>query len=278
MPLLTVAQFTLREAVRRRLLLAVAVLTLVIMGLTGWLFMQFRTPWQDRYGQPINHAMQVGTEALVVIMISFMFSMALAVGAAVRAAPAIAGEVENGVVLAMLPRPMRRADLVLGKWLGLSTLLAAYVLIIGGLEFALIDLITGYLPPQPLEALLCLAGQSIVVLSLALLGSTRLPPIVSGVVAIVLVGIAWIAGIITVIPLDNKAVTTASTVVSLLLPTDGLWRGALHGLTPAVITAVGNLGPFAVTGPPTTPFLLWAVGWVAVVMALAVRSFGGRDL
>ena len=56
----------------------------------------------------------------VLILIAFMFSFVLAMSAAFLAAPAIASDVETGTVHAMLARPMHRADLVVGRWLGLG--------------------------------------------------------------------------------------------------------------------------------------------------------------
>jgi len=41
-PILTFARLTIWEASRRKLLIAVAVLTLVVIGVTGWLFFQLR--------------------------------------------------------------------------------------------------------------------------------------------------------------------------------------------------------------------------------------------
>jgi len=46
----------------------------------------------------------------------------LAMGSVFVASPAIAGEIESGLALAILPRPIRRSEVVLGKWLGLGAL------------------------------------------------------------------------------------------------------------------------------------------------------------
>ena len=54
----------------------------------------------------------------------FMFSFVLALGAAFVGAPSIHNDVESGVMLAILPRPVRRSEVVLGKWLGLALLIA----------------------------------------------------------------------------------------------------------------------------------------------------------
>ena len=67
----------------------------------------------------------------VLILIAFMFSFVLAMSAAFLAAPAIASDVETGTVHAMLARPLRRGELVVGRWLGLSIVVALYAALLG---------------------------------------------------------------------------------------------------------------------------------------------------
>jgi ABC-type transport system involved in multi-copper enzyme maturation permease subunit len=283
MPLLVVARLTLREAARRRLLLAVAILTVAVIGLTGWGISRIAT-LHDSSGQPLPHSEVMTTTAGLVIMLAYMFSFVLAIGAAFLAAPAIAGDVESGLVLALLPRPLRRSQFVLGKWLALAALLVVYGGLTGGVELAMVRVLTGYLPPHPVQAVAFLAGESVVVLTLALLGSTRLASMTCGIVVLALFGVTWIAGIAESIGVafHNTAITTAGTVMSLLLPSDGLWRGAVYNLEPAALIALGNAtaraSPFAVSAPPPTPYLMWAVGWVVVILGLAALSFRRRDL
>jgi ABC-type transport system involved in multi-copper enzyme maturation permease subunit len=282
MPVLTIALLTLREAVRRRLLLAVAVLTVLLVGITGWGFMKLST--LTDHGQPVPRAEMYFTVAAFVILLSYMFSVILAIGAAFLAAPAIAADVESGIVLAVLPRPIRRSDVVLGKWLGLAALLVAYAAATGVLETATVQLTTGYMPPHPALAVAALAAESLILLTLALLLSTRLAPITGGIIAVVLFGVAWIAGIAEQIgtAFANQAIVTAGTVMSLLLPTDTLWRFAVYNLEPAILQAAsGNWtrgNPFGISAAPPLPNYIWALGWVVVMLSLAVLSFNRRDL
>jgi ABC-type transport system involved in multi-copper enzyme maturation permease subunit len=283
MPLLIIARLTLREAARRRLLHAVAILTVLVIGLTGWGISRLAT-LHDSSGQPLPHSEVMATTAGLVILLAYMFSFVLAIGAAFLAAPAIAGDVDSGLVLALLPRPLRRSQFVLGKWLALAALLVTYGGLASGVELALVRALTGYVPPHHVQAVAFLAGESVVVLTLALLGSTRLASMTCGIVVLALFGVAWIAGIAEAVGLafHNTAITTAGTAMSLLLPSDGLWRGAVYNLEPAALIALGNAAaradPFSVAAPPPTSYLMWAVGWVVVILGLAALSFRRRDL
>ena len=279
MPLLIIARLTLREAARRRLLHAVAILTVLVIGLTGWGISRIADTMR-----PLPHSEVMATTAGLVIMLAYMFSFVLAIGAAFLAAPAIAGDVDSGLVLALLPRPLRRSQFVLGKWLALAALLITYGGLTSGVELAMVGALTGYLPPHPVQAVAFLAGESVVVLTLALLGSTHLASMTCGIVVLALFGVAWIAGIAESVGVafHNTAITTAGTVMSLLLPSDGLWRGAVYNLEPAILVAVGGASPrtnpFSVAAPPPTPYIVWAVGWVVVILGLAALSFRRRDL
>ena len=83
----------------------------------------------------------------------------------------------------------------------------------------------------------------------------------------------------------NDTITHVGTATKLILPTDGLWRGAVWSLEPAaVIAGFANAGPaaagnpfFAATPPPSA-YLVWSVAWIAGVLALAVWSFRAREV
>jgi ABC-type transport system involved in multi-copper enzyme maturation permease subunit len=59
----------------------------------------------------------------ILIFIAFQFSFVLAMTAAFLGSPAIASDLESGVALALLARPLRRTSYLLGRWLGLAIVL-----------------------------------------------------------------------------------------------------------------------------------------------------------
>lgn len=284
MALLTIAALTLREASRRKLLIAVGLITLLIIPLMGWGFSRIPTlPCHGGCGPGVIR----GVEAGLLILVAYMFSFVIAIAAPFLAAPSIAGDVESHVLLGMLPRPLRRTDLVVGKWLGLTFLVSAYTVLTCGLQFFAVWVAVGYVPPHPILTTLFIVGEAVSLLTLALLGSTRLAPITCGILAVILFGVTWIVGVAGQIgaAFGNTVLANIGTASSLLLPTDGLWRGAIFNLEPVSILAVANSArrvasadPFTVGSPPTTPYVVWAVLWIAAVLALAVRSFSTREV
>jgi ABC-type transport system involved in multi-copper enzyme maturation permease subunit len=283
MPLLIIARLTLHEAVRRRLLLAVALLTLVMIVFTGWGFSRING-FTGPDGQPLSSVEVASSETGLVILIAWMFSVVLAIGAAFLAAPAVAADVESGLLLAILPRPIRRSDLLIGKWLGLALLLACYAAVAGWVELTVIQAQTVYQAPHPLAAVAFLIGQSLVMLTLAMLCSTRLSPITGGIIGVMLFGMAWIGGILSSLghAFHNNSLNTASSVLSVLVPTDDLWRGAVFNLEPPFVIiasqGIAREAPFGVAAPPPTGMVVWACVWVVGVLALSVLFFSRRDL
>ena len=72
------------------------------------------------------------------------------------------------------------------------------------------------------------------------------------------------------------------TVSRMLLPTDGLWRGAMNAFQdPAAVLQIGPAFeglPFLSEAPLTPAYLAWAALWVVLVLGLAALAFQRRDL
>jgi ABC-type transport system involved in multi-copper enzyme maturation permease subunit len=280
-----IARLTVSEAARRRILLVLLALTVVSVGLTTWGIERLVS--LAREDGAIELEIQVGVSQ-VLILVAFMFSFVLAMTAAFLGAPAIAADLESGVAQAMLARPIRRAELIVGRWIGLVAIVAAYASASGLLEIAAVRLVSGYTPPEPVLAVAFLAAQAVVLLTFAMLLSTRLPAIASGAVCVVLFGLGWMAGVFAGVGrfFDAGPLVDVAEASRWLLPSDGLWRGAIYCLEPplVVLTAVGRGGPAADANPffasslPPGPFLVWSAVWIVLVLAAAAISLTRRDL
>jgi len=280
-PVLTIARLTILEASRRRLLFALGILTIVVIGLTSWGFSRLPT-MKDVTPADVRLA-----ASQLTILVAFMFSGVLALGATLVAAPSIASDIETGIALAILPRPVRRSEVLMGKWLGLSILITLYAAGSGLLELLGIWLATNYLPPHPIATLAFVAGEGIVLMSLALLLSTRLAPMTGGVIALVLFFVAWIGGIALTIGqvFNNDTIINIGVGSRLLIPTDGLWHAAIFNLEPSDVIALAHAAgraragnPFFADQPPSLAYLSWVVAWLLGILALANWSFARRDL
>jgi ABC-2 type transport system permease protein len=278
-PTFTIAALTITEAVRRRLLLAFVAITVVIVGLSAWGFDRLSHSSSLTSGET-NIAVP---QALVLFM--FMFSFVLALSASAIASPSISAEVESGVLMTIVTRPVRRTEVLLGKWLGLATLLAGYAAGVCALEFVVVRLASGFFPPSPVLAGVYLFAEGALLLTLALMLSTRIPVIAAGVIGVAVFGAGWLAGVVGTLgaTLNIGALRTVGQIGRFLLPTDGLWHAAIYYLQSSSLIAHqldegGRSDPFFSQGAPSWAYLLWVACWFLIVLAAAVASFERREL
>jgi ABC-type transport system involved in multi-copper enzyme maturation permease subunit len=284
MAIWSIARLTMVEASRRKMLIALSVLTLLVITAVGYGFSRLPDIGGSR---PLNHDDINQIASILTILTFFMFSFVLAFAAVFVAAPAISSDVESGVILAIVPRPIRRSEVVLGRWVGLCLVVATYTLAATLLELEVVNLVIGYLPPHPAEAVSFLVAEGVVAVTMGLLFSTRVAPMTGGIVATILLLAVWMAGIIGNIgySFGNDTVAAFGTVSRLIVPTDGMWRGALYYLQTSQLIALQGVGgrraaanPFYAGAPPSLGYLFWTAGWVLAMLGLTVFSFRKREL
>jgi ABC-type transport system involved in multi-copper enzyme maturation permease subunit len=262
-------------------LFALVAMTLVLLALSAWGFSKLAA----ESGGTLTSGEARLTGSIMLNLVMFGFSLIAALGTAFLAGPTLAGETESGIALAVLARPIRRSSFLLGKWLGLVAFGSGFVVLAGLAQILVVRAAVDYWPPNPATALALLAAQTTVLLTLAVLLSTAISPMASGVVAVGLFGTTWVAGVVGGVgaSLGNDSVARVGAVSRVLLPTDGLWRGAMHGFQdPSALLQLGDEGgqafPFLSPAPLTAAYLVWAAVWVAMVWGLAAASFVRKDL
>ena len=281
MTVLTIAALTLQEAARRKVLRSLAVLTVLLLSLSGWGFSRIDAEFG---GGGLTSGEALIAAATVLNLVMFGLSLIAALGTAFLAGPTLAGDIESGTALAMLSRPIRRSSVLLGKWLGLVTFGGGFVVLAGVAQLVIVRATTGYWPPRPVSGLALLAFQTVVLLTLGLLLSTAISPMASGIVAVGLFGSTWVAGVVggVGVALDNESVARVGTVSRMLLPTDGLWRGAMNAFQDPSLLLQFNEAfkghPFLSATPLSGVYIGWSMVWTALVLGLAGLSFHRRDL
>jgi ABC-type transport system involved in multi-copper enzyme maturation permease subunit len=279
-----IARMTLVEASRRRMLIALGVLTMLVIAGVGFGFSKLPEVGGSR---PLNHDDLNQIASILTILTFFMFSFVLSFAAVFVAAPAISSDVESGVILSIVPRPLKRSDIIVGRWLGLSMVVVIYTIAATLIELEVVNLVIGYLPPHPFAAVAFLVAEGVVAVTMGLLFSTRVAPMTGGIIATILLLAVWFAGIVGNIgyAFGNDTVAAFGTVSRLIVPTDGMWRGALYYLQTSQLLAAQSLAgrraaanPFFAGTPPSLAYLVWVGAWVVGLLGLAVLSFRRREL
>src|SRR6185369_12669376 len=220
--MLTIARLTIGEAARRRVLWVLVILAAIAVSLTAWGVSSLISAARENGVTEIEVKFAVSQ---VLIFIAFMFGFVLAMTAAFFGSPAIATDLESGVAQTMLARPLKRSSYLLGRWLGLAVVMVGYSVAAGLLAIGAVGLVSGYLPPDPILPVAFLAGQALILLTLTVLLSTRLPPIAGGAIAVVAYGLAWMAGVLGKVglALGTSTLVTVGDALHYILPTDALW-------------------------------------------------------
>lgn len=275
---------TMTELVRRRFVAGAVIATAVLIAATGWGF-SFLPNLHGHHRSPLTHEEVLGLAAVLVILVAYLFSFLLAMAAIFISAPSLANDIETGVLLPVIARPVSRGAILAGKGLALAIVVAFYALVTGACEFAVVRAVTGYVPPHPTEALGYLALSGIVMVAFAMALSTRMSAIGASIVAVGAFIIARLGGVAQGIGVtyDNDVVRHAGTITQLLLPSDAMWQSALYRMEPASLVAAIAAnhtwpGPFFTVAPLPVTILIWTLVWIAAASVVAARSFSLRDL
>jgi ABC-type transport system involved in multi-copper enzyme maturation permease subunit len=196
----------------------------------------------------------------------------------------LSGEIGSGTIQSVAVKPLRRREIVLGKWLGFAVLLGACSLFLVGGVLLITLLTTGYLPPNPLSGLILMFLEAMVFLSVSLLGGTRLSTLANGVIGFGLFGLAFIGAFIEQIggvmqQFGNTGGETAATIgkiVALIMPSETLWRRAVADMAEGLVNPVKMMTLGSST--PDQGVVLYALLYAAVLLGLAILSFQRRDL
>jgi ABC-2 type transport system permease protein len=191
----------------------------------------------------------------------------------------LSGEIASGVMQTLASKPVRRTDIVLGKWIVYGLLNAAYILIMAGGVVLAMRLITGFTQHHLPEALALMLLEATVLLSVTIAGGVRFTTVTNGIVAFALYGLAFVGGWIEQIGVivGNITARYIGTAISLVSPADALWRLAMHVLQPPVMQQV-QITPFSSASVPSAAMVWWSGVYVMGMLGLAMRAFQKRAL
>ncbi len=277
MTILIIAQLTIQETQRRRILwlgLLMAISFLAVFGIgLHYIVSELTAVNMDPGNMEIATGLLLSAGLYVVNFLIIMMTVLTSV-------TAISGEIDSHTIDTILTKPVRRWEVVLGKWFGFVGLLILYVAILSGGLMLIYYWRTGFTVNNVWAGLSMMVLQGLAVLSLTLWGGTQLSTLANGVLAFMLYGIAFIGGWIEQIGalFRNETAVDIGIFTSLILPTEILWKKALALFQPKAITTANFAGPLAVTSQPSDLMIQYAVGYTAVLLLLALYSFSNRDL
>ncbi len=271
--------FTLREALRRRVMLAAGIVTFGFLALyaVGVWF-----GWRDL--QSDADITGITRSAIVGLMLQggmWSLNFVASLLAIFLAVGAISGEIAQGTMHAVAARPVRRAEIVLGRYLGYVIMLAGFIGISSAAVILTVALITGQVGGRVWATPLLMLFGAAILLAITVAGSARFGTLANGVVVFSLFATGLMGGVIEQIGgfLDNPVMFDIGIATSILLPSRAMWELASSQL--AADTSIGSefaAGPFGSFNPPSGWMLLVGAIYLAAMLGLALRTFGRRDI
>jgi Cu-processing system permease protein len=276
------ARMTFLEAIRRRIVLTGLVLGILFLIIFSIGFRMISTEVaNDGLTRTDMMARVMQNEMSSFMLNAGLYAVAflsVAMGA-LLSADSLAGEISSGTIQTILTKPIRRSDVVLGKWLGFAGLLALYLLLMAGGTVLIAYIVSGYLPPNVLKALSLMYLEALLVMTFSLACSSTMPALATGGTVFGLYGLAFIGGWIEQIGaiFNNQTAVQVGIVTSLLFPTEAIWRRATFEMQSTLATVL-QMSPFTTTSVPSQIMMFYALLYLVVTLTVAIRIFQNRDI
>ncbi|MBA2460214.1 MAG: ABC transporter permease [Actinobacteria bacterium] len=278
----TIAAYALRESLRRRVFVVVALLTLTFLFL-------YRLGVRKAFEETEDAFPPVGVEpeefigATLLGMAMFATFFLGTVLAVFLTLGAVRGDAERGLLQPLVVRPVGRTTFLLGRFLGAAVACAVYVSLVYAAALLLTGDASGWWPDRIVAPAVELAAAIVLLVALSLLGSVFLSSAANGIAVFMLFGAGLVGGLLGQIgeAIGSQTLLTVAERTSWALPFEALYQDGLQKLT---IDARGltrfavELGPFGGGQEYGSWLPVWAAAYLAGVLALAAFGFARRDL
>lgn len=275
--LFTITHLTLHEAMRRKILTAALIggLAFLAMFAFGFHFVA-RQSGSDPKVTLIEHRVILNVITLAGLYAANFLVVMIAV---LLPLDTLSGEIQSGVIQTLAAKPIRRRDIVLGKWLGHWLMMAGYFTLVAGGVLLTARLLAHFTPPSIERGLPLMLLEGTLLLSLSIAGGAHLSTVTNGMLAFGLFGLAFVGNMVEQIGtlFDKGAARDVGTVASLIFPSESLWALASSTMQPAILRDLGA-SPFSPLSVPSIAMVWWAGGYVLLLLWLGVRGFGKRPL
>jgi len=278
-----ITKLTFREAMRRRIMLAglilgIAFLIIYSVGL-HFILVEVRQAFTLRdlpAGQNIMNVESQNAFLMAGLYATTFLSIAMA---ALLGADTLAGEINSGTIQTIVTKPIRRADVVLGKWFGFAGLLGLYILMMAGGVVLSMFIQAGYIPDNLLRGVGLIYLEALLIMTITLMCSAALPALATGGIVFGLYGLSFIGGWIEQIGavVQNPTAVKIGIITSLIIPSESLWRRAAFEMQTPLAGVLG-VSPFGAASVPSVLMVVYAAIYLVITLGLCIRIFQKRDL
>jgi ABC-type transport system involved in multi-copper enzyme maturation permease subunit len=280
----TVIGLSVQEGIRKRVFLAVLVLTAGFLALYALgAHFAFHDAREFAGGEEKILDPKAFAGATIFGMAMFATLFLGAVLAVFLTLGAVRGDAETGLLQPLVVRPIGRTTMLLARFAGAALLSAAYVVLVYFAAWGITRATGHWSPDHFFGPALALALGVAIIAALSLLASTLLTVTAQGIVVFMVFGAGLTAGLLAQIghAINSDSLHTIGRVASWALPFEGLYAAGLHALissTSGLTGVVLQLGPFGGSEAAGPALIAWAFVYMLGVLAIAALAFSRRDL
>lgn len=279
-----IALSTFKEIYRKKIFHFISILTLLYLLLLSIILKKMGESINQVDGM-INTVLNLSS---AISIIGFYFSsMLVAFLTVMLSIGIISSELENGTILTILTKPIRRSEYIMGKYIGTALLIIIYsaflyIAIIVLSSFSKISLINTFGVSALAKGFLLFILQPLTILSVSLYGSTVFKTMINGILLIALYMLGTIGGLIEQIGAvtNTSSLSTIGIISSLISPFEVIYRKMIT----VIFTSLGSfnfLAGFGISQKTTTPSK-WMIVYVFIYLFFflfsSINVFKNKDI
>ena len=281
-PILVLAGWAVRESLRRRVFVIVAMLTVGFLALFA---LGCHAAFNHLHGQrrigPVDAHEFAGATMLGLGMFAILFLGSVL--AAFLTLATVRGDAENGLLQPLVVRPVGRPQVIAARWLAAAGVCTVYVAVVYVGALIVLRMTGDWSPDRYVGPGVRVAIAVSALAALSVLGSVVFTATANGIATFMVLGSGLFAGLLGQIAraIGNHGLEQAAHVVSWILPFEALYQ---DGLALTTIDQGGftrffvELGPLGGGSPAGHWLLPYAVAYVVGVGGMAMLATSRRDL
>lgn len=282
--MIAIAQATFKEAVRKKIIILIGILTLIyLIMLSVITYFGF----QDLKKSGVGSDIILSNAALIVSFLGFYFSsMIIALFTIMASLGAISTEIENGTIHSIVSKPLKRSQYVMGKYLGLAVLATVYSVFLY-LAIIIINYAIGVPPLDKPNILLLSKGlalfilEPLSILALCICGSVYFRTLNNGIIVIAIYILGIIGSMMEQIgsALKMDGLVQWGILISLVSPFDTVYKKMIDVIYSGSNMTINLSSPLFLSGTvPSNWMMLYVIVFLTVMLMFAVRKFNRKDI
>lgn len=279
-----IALSTFKEIYRKKIFHFISILTILYLILLTIIFKFIGKNLHQNNGV-ID--MLINLSSTISIVGFYFSSMLVAFLTIMLSIGTVSSEMENGTILTILTKPIKRSEYIIGKYLGTGILIilysiVLYISVIIVSTISKISIIEAFGIGTLAKGFLFFILQPLTILSVSLYGSTKLKTINNGILIMALYILGLIGGVMEQVGsyIKNESLSTIGIISSLISPFEITYRKMISTIF-ASLGSFNLLSGFGMDGKSTTPsmyMMVYVCIYLVLFIFISIKGFNKKDV